>query len=258
MDADMAPGDDLAHIPLPMRFLIFDGRRDAVAGRHRDIRKTLLIHIALFAVAFAAIWHPRRAIQHELDALSVTIGAGHAPPLADALLHNVALDRTHPRLAARAMRTGTPVEQPAVAIMAWPISGRPLRFAPFVFETNMEILELLVRSDRAVNFSRDANRRLTVRFDHLENPARIIVQTERRFAVWRRRQIFIPARQILSIEERLPFREVTRREHVSSEEHHGQRSGKPKADRRGHMCELALLLGVRARLCRAVREIQSG
>src|SRR5689334_8549968 len=96
MNTDIAPGDHFANIPFTVRFFIFHRRRYAVAGRNRYKGKARLINVALLAVGFSAVRHPRRAIQDEFDRLGVAIDAGDTPPLADAFLHDVALDRPHP------------------------------------------------------------------------------------------------------------------------------------------------------------------
>ena len=151
VDANVAPGDHFANVPLTVRLLVFHRGRDAVARRHRDVRKAGLIDIALLAVRLAAIGHPGGAIQHQLDRLRIAIRPGHAPPLADAFLHDVALHRSHPGAAPGAVRPDAPIKNAAVPVMPRTGPGRPFLLPPFVFHTDVNIVELVFRANRPVD-----------------------------------------------------------------------------------------------------------
>src|SRR4029078_3523165 len=99
----------------------------------RELGRALSVNDALLPGAFASVWHPWLFFQHNLVAFEIYIAPGDAPPLADAFLHDVALNRTHPSVAARTVRTYAPIKDAAVAIMLRLGARRPFFLSPLVF-----------------------------------------------------------------------------------------------------------------------------
>ena len=108
VDANVGPGDNFADIPFTGLFRI-EQRGDAIAGC--ESQRARFPDDALLARPFAAIRHARVIFEDDRASFDVHIAAGHAPPLADPLLHDVALDRAHPSQAASAVLADAPVKE---------------------------------------------------------------------------------------------------------------------------------------------------
>src|SRR5437867_453134 len=133
MDADVAPGNDFTHIPLAGPLRVEHG---GDAFTCSELRSAGLINDALLSRRFAAVRHCRVFLQNHFAPFDIDVSASHAPPLADAFLHDVALDRAHPGVTAGALRPDAPIEKAAVRIMLRLLSRRPLLFTPFVLNAN--------------------------------------------------------------------------------------------------------------------------
>src|SRR5207245_7876880 len=145
------------------------------------VRPAQFLKDTLLARRFAAIRNPRFFLQDDLPAFDVNIGSVHAPPLADSLLHDVALDRAHPGIAARALRPDAPIKQAAVAIMFRLGARRPLLFAPLVFDPDVDVAELRFGCDSAEDLPGHTAGRPAGLVPNREATQRVVVEPMRRF-----------------------------------------------------------------------------
>src|SRR4051812_42054772 len=178
MDANVSPGDDLSQVPLAVRLFRIEGRSDSFPGLHGVNRIARLPDDTLFARAFAAVWNGRFLLKNNIPSFDIAISPCHAPPLADAFLHDIAFKRPHPRLAPGAIRSNAPIEQAGVAVVLRLGSRRPLLLSPFVANPYLRISKLRVRCDGSVKFARDMDGPSIINVCDGENSTGIVVQPE--------------------------------------------------------------------------------
>ena len=215
VDADVAPANHFTNVPGAGFFGIQRGGDPLTGG---DLRPSRFVKDTLLARRFAAIRNPRFFLQDDLPAFDVNIGSVHAPPLADSLLHDVALDRAHPGIAARALRPDAPIKQAAVAIMFRLGARRPLLFAPLVFDPDVDVAELRLGCDGAEDLPGHTDGRPAVLLHHREDTQRVVVESQGRLrrSLWiqvtaaLRTQPFVPIGKVFLIEQRLPFSRCVR------------------------------------------------
>lgn len=176
MDGLVAPGDDPGGVPLPVRLLWVEWggdafpREDRVAGPREP-------KDALLARAFAAVRNRRVILEDDVPAFDVAVGTGDAPPLADALLHDVVFDAPHPRVGSDAVRADGPVEDAGVAVMAGFVAGCPLRGAPLVLDPDVDVGEGSVGGYGAT-FTGHVDGGFAVGLGDREDVVRVVVRPE--------------------------------------------------------------------------------
>ena len=202
VDALAAPKNNLNRVPITEDLFDIEWRRDAIGGQRRDAWGAAFPNDVLLTAAFLLVRYQEFHLRSDPFTFDVYDRAINAPPLANALLHDVVLHGDQPP-GVRIRLADAAVKDAAVAshvLPPWPSLPAPLEL-----DTEMKVCELLARGDGAVNLAGDMDDIFAIQVRDTEDTFGIDVCDQWLVSIWCGEEL-IPAVEIAFVEQLLPRR----------------------------------------------------